>query len=206
MPASIAAIIVASGPSLSDAQCTLIERAKISGAIVIAINDSYKRFGPHSIDYVYAADGQWWRRYHKHVIKYVPNAVFLTADRAVCDVANMRFVTTKIGRGLAPTSEAYIHRHHSSTHQAVGFAVSKVGARKILLVGVDCKADATGKKHWFGDHPKEFRSPQPFEIWIQDWSEIAISARDMGLDIVNCSLDTAVDCFRKSALAEEMSI
>lgn len=222
-------VIVASGPSLSDEQCDLIDAAYLGPAVgafdsvevleealrkpteiewegitTIAVNDCYRRLAADTIDYVYAADALWWRTYHKDVKKLWFNSVMLSADRST-ESLGVRFVPTKIGQGLSPEGEHRIHRHHSSAHQAVEYAVKKLKAKKIILVGVDCKADAEGKKHWFGDHPKQFRSPQPFDLWIEDWNMIEVSARERNIEIVNCSLDTAVTCFRRADLKEELS-
>ncbi len=201
------AIIAASGPSLSDEQCTIIERAKAQqpdDLEVVAVNDTYKRFGPDYLFAIYAADAQWWRKYYAHVRRYAPKCAYLTADRSVCDRDNMTHVATRIGKGLTPVDVPYIHRHHSSTHQAVEYMVRRRGFSRIVLVGVDCKASVDGKKHWFGEHPKEFRSPQPFDTWIQDWESIAHGAVERGIQIVNCTADTAVTCFRTSDLRTEL--
>ncbi len=196
-------VIVASGPSLSDEQCKLIDNAYLDDRCrVIAVNDSYKRLAPDCIDLVHAADGLWWRTYETTVNKYAIFANYSTADASVA-CTGLDFVPSKVGQGLAPKGSPYIHRHHSSAHQAVEIAVQR-GADHIILVGVDCKADAQGKKHWFGDHPPRFLSPQPFDLWIQDWNAIAKSAQERGIRIVNCSLDTAVECFERSTLEKEL--
>lgn len=82
-------------------------------------------------------------------------------------------------------------------YQAVNLAVL-AGAAQIVLLGVDMKLGKNGAAHWFGDHPVKSDGGiltamlNNFRRLAKDWPK--------HIDIVNCSPDSALDCFRKASI------
>jgi hypothetical protein len=78
------------------------------------------------------------------------------------------------------------------------------GARRIVLLGYDCKYAADGARHWHGDHPKGLGNAVSMPKWMPQFEEVA--TRFKALDIVNASRDTDIEFWPRvtleSALAE----
>ena len=74
-----------------------------------------------------------------------------------------------------------------------------MGAARILLLGYDMKFSKSGAAHWFGDHPDNIRSN--YAPWIQHMNEVA---KQNLVEIINCSRDTALDCFPQMTIQEAL--
>jgi hypothetical protein len=67
----------------------------------------------------------------------------------------------------------------------------KGGASKVILLGYDCKL-TQGKTHWHGDHPRGLANARFINKWPQLFAQFA---RTVKTEIINCSRETALDCF-----------
>lgn len=90
------------------------------------------------------------------------------------------------------------------TGQNSGYQVMNIatlaGAARIVLLGYDCQAKDARSSHWFGDHPE----PTPldiFKIMRGHFSKLAPVLVKMGIEVINCTPGTALDCFRKQDIA-----
>lgn len=194
-------MIVGSGPSLTEEQCQFIRERRADDACrVIVTNDNYKRV-PNA-DILFAGDAPWWRVHVADIAKSVP-----TIERWSCEPKCREFGAhlwpSAPGRGLAGDKESQIKRGSSSGFMAVGLAV-KFQAKHIVLVGMDCKRSKDKRAHWFGDHPKKLPSPQPFDLWRDEFDSLAEPARQRSIDIVNCTIDSAIRALRRSTLESEL--
>lgn len=96
-----------------------------------------------------------------------------------------------------------IHYGNNSGFQAMNLAYHW-GARRMLLLGFDCKAQA-GKVHWFGDHPKPLRTePSAFKTWLASFEKLAKDLKADGVEVVNCSRETALTCFKRSTIDQAL--
>lgn len=67
------------------------------------------------------------------------------------------------------------------------------------MLGYDGKFGTGGKSHWFGDHP--IRSDEnTHATWARNLRQLVKPLADLGVEVINCSPDSAVDCFRKLSL------
>lgn len=94
-----------------------------------------------------------------------------------------------------------MHTGRNSTHAAVNYAYH-LGAKKIILLGVDMGATGTG--HWFGDHPKELNSLHDYPMFMDFFASLAEDLLIEGVDVVNCTRKTALRCFRQGVLKDEL--
>lgn len=88
----------------------------------------------------------------------------------------------------------------NSGGQAIQLAYHRYGARCFVLVGFDFQGT-----HFFGEHPKEFRTTTP---WDQLMLHMGPLARDLdlaGCRVVNCSPTSALRFWPKQTLAEALS-
>lgn len=178
--------IIASGPSLTQADVDYLK----GKCRVIVVNDNYQ-VAPWA-DILYACDLKWWK-WHKGVPDF--EGVKWSMDKAASADYRLRYIEGKPGVGIS-TDPAVIHTGGNSGHQAINLAYH-LGAREILLLGFDMKIGQSGAAHWFGDHPDNVRSN--YKPWHKCMAEIA--HQDL-IHIINCSRDTALNCFEMMTIQE----
>lgn len=88
----------------------------------------------------------------------------------------------------------------NSGHQAINLA-SVFGAARILLLGYDVQHTG-GKSHWHGDHPRTLGNARCVANWARGFKRQAQDARLLGIEIVNCSRVTALDCFDRAKITD----
>ena len=84
----------------------------------------------------------------------------------------------------------------NSGYQAIGLAYH-YGATKIVLVGYDMKNPG---QHWHGDHPHNWGNALGVDDWVSNFYDLAKDLEIMGVDVVNCTIDTAITAFRRDSL------
>lgn len=197
---TVPAVVIASGPSLSDEQLEHVERVREVGAChVITVNNTCQRapwadvhyFGDYLCAKHYVPQfkpprggcrGEWW-----------------TISRPASERYGMRwaFPVNRPGFGVDA-----VHMNANSGAQAINLALV-FGARKVLLLGFDMRR-IQGLDHWFGQHPKPLIDTQLYDDWIRRLRIAAPDAVAMGADVVNVTPDSALDCFRRGDLREEL--
>lgn len=91
-----------------------------------------------------------------------------------------------------------VHFGGNSGFQAINLAFLW-GATRIILLGFDCKAVA-GKDHWFGQHPQGLKQVQPYNLWLEHYPQLAYDLKREGVTVINCSRDTAINCFERATI------
>lgn len=87
---------------------------------------------------------------------------------------------------------------------AIALAAAR-GARRIVLLGYDCQHTG-GKTHWHGDHPKGCAgnaAPKTIRKWPAQFLDV--QGRLAGVEIINCSRETALTVFPRAQLEEALS-
>jgi hypothetical protein len=197
------AIVAATGPSLTEAvaeRCRLAHDQDDSVA-VLAVNDAW-RLMPWA-DALYACDAAWWR--HHDGTDFVgdkwsshhPNG----NDKVeLAKRYRLQLVAGKTEKRFS-TDPSCIHYGGNSGFQAVNLALL-FGARRIVLVGFDMHA-ASGKAHFFGDHPPRLRRSTNYERFVPAFAEAAKSV-PAGVSIINATPGSALRCFPVMAVHEAL--
>lgn len=183
------ALLIASGPSLSLAD---VDACK-GRAFTIAINDNY-RIAPWA-DVLYACDGLWWDHHFKKLAPF--KGELWTQDKPAADRYGLHWIQGKHGEGLSADPNV-IHWGANSGYQAINLAYNW-GAKRIVLLGFDCRRDK-GRTHWFGDHPKPLTSDSPYGLWLTNFRKLAADLKAKGVEVFNCSPNSAIDAFQKVPL------
>ncbi len=193
------AVIIASGPSLTDAQLRSVEQAHLADDVsVIAVNNTIER-APWA-DVAYFGDYTAIKHYRPKLEKLTV-AEWVTIDRAAAERWKLTHIRATAGNGLGLQR---VHMNGNSGAQAICVA-AMFGARRILLIGFDMKLGADGRAHWFGQHPGNLVTRQLFEEWIHKAGAIARDAKSAAVEIVNCTPDSALDCFKRSTIEVELA-
>lgn len=171
------AVIVGSGPSLSST-----DLESIRGHKIIAVNLSW-RLVPWA-DVLYASDGMFWDCY-KGVPEFGGRKI--TSSRAAAE-----------RHGL----EIAFMNGTSSGFRAIWLA-AELGASPILLVGFDMHA--RNGSHWHEDYDYPLRNPgfHEMKVWHMEFN--LYRKKFAELKIINCTPDSALQCFDKLPLNEALN-
>lgn len=172
---------LASGPSLTREDC---DRVHVAGLPTIVTNTTF-RLCPWA-DVLFGFDARWWREHLSEVSK-----VF-EGERLTC---------SPVGRALGvPTLHGaqWFTSYHNSGAAAISLALAS-GAKRVVLLGYDCQKTG-GMTHWHGDHPKTLGNAVSMPRWPHHFKQVARRAQSLGVEVVNCSRETALTCFPRAPL------
>jgi hypothetical protein len=176
------AICIASGPSLTRADCDAV-RAK---GYAIAVNCA-AFFAPWA-DELYAADMQFWNYYG-------PKLQWFKGQRF--SRSRVKGVETWRGKGWPTTGG-------NSGHQALQKAVSG-GYKRIALLGYDHQHTG-GQTHFHGDHRRDRQvrlgNAKNVHHWVRKMERTAKDIERMGVEVVNLSRETALTCFPRMTVEQ----
>jgi len=193
------AVVIASGPSLSDEQLQRIEQAHLEERVhVIAVNNTIQR-APWA-DVCYFGDYTALKHYLPK-LNALTLAEWVTTDRAAAERWRLTHLRAATPNGLGLDR---IRLNGNSGMQAVNVAVA-FGATRILLIGFDMRDAKDGRAHWFGQHPGPLVMKQLYSAWIDKADIVASDAKKLGVEIVNCTPDSAMTCFRMSSIEKEIA-
>lgn len=189
-------VVMASGESLVKEQCQAValwsarDRARRK---TIVVNTTYQI--ALWADLLWACDKPWWDSYYSKVRGSLFSGELWTQDEEAARVYGLRFIRSVDDPGLG-RRPGLIHQGKNGGYQAVNLAV-QAGARRVILLGFDMKGG-----HWHGDHPLPLSNPKPYlyAMWRKNFARMAIDLATDGVDVVNCTPGSALECFPKLPL------
>jgi hypothetical protein len=129
-------------------------------------------------------DYQWWRVHGTQV------ATDFRGERVSSNpVASL--AVTPVNKQAVPT-------FGNSGAAAVSLA-AHAGARRVLLLGYDCQRTG-GMVHWHGNHPKTLGNAGAMPRWPKQFADLAKAMAERGVEVINCSRETALTCFERTTL------
>mgnify|MGYP003638141188 CR=1 FL=1 len=216
------AVVVATGPSINEEQINRLYDAKLSKRInVITVNNAYQE-APFT-DIQVACNDNWWEHYLLHDPKLRNlKADLWTRYKNISDKYGINYIDSIVKEGLSK-DPSVVHINHGSGPMAINFA-TLYGFKKIILIGHDMKyaKDYDGKnkivgstpRHYFGEYPKSMQHfpksnnsvDQEGRIvgLIRTYERMNKDLISMGVDVVNCTPNSALKCFRESNLMSEL--
>lgn len=88
---------------------------------------------------------------------------------------------------------------YNGGYQAMNLA-TLAGAARIVLLGYDCRAKDPQHSHFFGDH-RDRTQMHVFSVMAKQFRMAAPILQKMGVEVINCTPGSALDCFRKQDIA-----
>ena len=178
------AVIIASGPSLTKDQ---VDYCK-DKAFTAVINNSYQ-IAPWA-DLLYACDEEWWDYYRPDFkgLKY-------TINESAAAKYNLNLIKHD-NKIRFSTDKDVIATNGNSGFQAINL-IYHFGYRNIYLLGFDYKNTS---QHWHGRHPGAMDKFPNMNIWVHKMIEAKPLMDAAGLKIINCSPDSAIQCFEKRSI------
>lgn len=188
------AIIVATGPSLTNSDIDLI---KSSGCVVYAVNNAYLYFPLASV--VYGCDLEWWDLHYRDVARMAPGADRWTTNNEAAQKYGLNHVGGEHWeqrRMPFNTSGHGIVYGGNSGFQALNLAYIN-GVRDACLIGFDMGHEKNEPKHCHGEHPSGINRPSPFNDWIENFKRAAPVIEAAGMRVRNATRKTRLTCFAK---------
>jgi len=93
-----------------------------------------------------------------------------------------------------------IHYGNNSGYQAINLAWHLWKPTTIKLIGYDMGLSNDGNRHFFGNHPDELNAQSDYRTWIPKFNKLSEDLSAQGVDVVNCSRQTALTAFRRGEL------
>ena len=181
------AVVIGGGESLTAEDCN---HASESGAFLIGVNDAYRIA---ALDVLYASDHPWIKHHYDRICSQ-RHLVVTQAPNNQDPIDNPVYYVEGV-HGHSMSSDV-LNFGGNSGFAAVHLA-SMWGAGRILLLGFDMQTKS--KKHWFGSHPKEMDREHGFAAWRENFRNA-----NCPTPIINCSRATALDCFPRSTIQDEL--
>jgi len=158
-------------------------------------------------DAVYGCDEAWWL--HRKGLPEFKGLKLCYRKNGLQGYPDIRRIGIPLpgekGDHLALKEVGEVGSGGNSGFQAFNLAV-QFGAKRILLVGFDMIN--TGQVHWYGrnswtgaNNPDE----NNFRRWRKAFENASRQCRDLGIEVINCSPYSALDCFPKMTLEESLN-
>lgn len=207
------AVCMASGPGLTPEVIEQVRPYQADGSVIVmGLNDVYRAC--NYLDEFYACDGHWWK-YHlanpqddRHVIDDLSaegcrlwgNMTAVSDLKPHLDTVNI--LQGEGSKGFS-TNPAFIHWGGNSGFQLLNLAYH-LGVERMILAGynmsVPNKMGAKGH-HFFGAHPKPMSQSAGYTGFVKNFNGIQTQIKTT---IVNATPDTALTCFEKVDLQDEL--
>ena len=96
-----------------------------------------------------------------------------------------------------------IHYGGNGGYQAINL-VYLFGASRIVLLGFDMKMGPNNELHWHGNHPRNLNRDCPVKSWLKNFNALADDLRAEGVEVINATRETALECFPRIGLEEAL--
>ena len=196
---------IGTGPSVTQEQ---VDTARDKGFELYVCNNAYQLAPDATL--LYSVNMAWWDHYF-HEVRDLPCDKW-TTNVAAAARYDLNWVAEKFMWGLSEDQNVISHGHGSG-FSLVSMA-HRAGADRIVLLGYDLKyaPDYDGKSQTIGSQPRHFfgEYPSKMQHWpsVQVLRGVHIELRELyravakqGLvEIVNCTPDSAIDCFERKSI------
>lgn len=193
-----AVVVIAGGPSLTPAQVDLCR----GRARVIAVKEA-ARLAPWA-ETLYFCDEYWFNEHKDEVKKFKGTVATLDHPALKAQVPNLVSYRNDGGSGLCEQPDG-LRTGSNSGYQAINLAFH-MGAKWILLLGLDMKKSPAGRQHW---HDRTRPAPPIAlyqEVMLPKFATLVEPLARHGVEVVNCSPDSLIDCFRKLPIEEALCL
>jgi hypothetical protein len=149
---------------------------------------------------LYACDGKWWDS-----VDGAPDfpGLKVSQDAGAAQRWGVNRVPSENGKGLS-LDPLRIHQGANSGYQTLNLSIFLAGPGRRILLGFDMKPAANGRLHHHGDHTGRLSNPNAGSLkkWAERFAETLPDLQRAGVEVINCSRDTALTCFPRAELSE----
>ena len=194
------AAILGGGPSLTQVQCDAVREARLR---VIAVNNSYQ-LAPWA-EYLYFSDAVWWQWHQSERLYRDFAGRKVTLDNRDIRAAEPGMLGLKnLGKVDGMCRLPYgVHTGSSSGYQALNLCWH-LGVKRVLLLGFDMRV--VGRRtHWHMAHKRPTAADVFQTEMIPAFRRAVPDLKEGGLEVINCTPESALDCFPRVALDEALA-
>lgn len=190
-------VIAAGGPSLSG-----FDFDRLAGRNVIAINRAHE-FIPGA-QVLWWTDADYWRRAeaslmaHSAPYKATSHIAYRTAETPA--TAAVYRLTGPLGFDPDPR---YLRHGNNSTYAAMHLAVH-MGARRLILLGVDMRYGPAGESHFHGGHGVPHMESTLRETMLPMFASLAEPLAERGIEVLNANPNSAVTVWPRCTIEEAL--
>jgi hypothetical protein len=173
---------------------------------VIGINNAYM-IGTW-IDISFFGDAGWYVIHRLGIAKF-PNLKVTCcnrfADRPAKAMEGIKYLKKdkEAVQGISKNKSAVAWNNNSGA-ASISLAVH-LGVKKIYLLGFDMSLDKNQISHWHGTHNREKKIVPPFWRHLRGFPLIAEQAKELGVQIFNCSNQSAIKDFPIMTVEEALN-
>ena len=183
------AVCVATGPSLTAADVAYCR----GRALTVVVNDAWL-LAPWA-DALIASDAAWWK-FHKGAPGF--HGLKFSLEPAAASVPGVTVLRNTGDKGIE-TDPTGLRTGRNTGAAAINLAVH-LGARRILLLGYDMQARDEAHSHFFGGHPQGLRGNSPYALFRTMIGTMVEPLTAAGVTVINCTRETALECFPRQPL------
>lgn len=187
-------VCLGGGPSLTAADVNYCR----GRARVLAINNAIA-LAPWA-DYLYAGDLKWWR-WNNGCPGFEGQKY--TVDRRVPEVYQDVALLITTGLEGLETNPWSVRTGGMGGYQAINLCVH-LRATRVILLGYDMQASATGEDHWHAPHPDG--SHPGYLDRLGHFDTLVAPLAALSIDVVNCTPTTALRAFPCLSLSEALPL
>lgn len=182
--------VLASGPSMTP---EVAQAVRAAGVYTIAVCNTWE-MAPWA-DLAFAGDAPWWHKYHAATAGFAGLKACLE-ETPFADVLLLR----NGGKQGFDTDPSTLRTGGNSGYGAVHIA-AHAGAARILLCGFDMRGG-----HWHSPHqwPLYQGGEGHFPKWIARFATLAPELAARGIEVLNCTPDSALDVFPMARLEDAL--
>jgi hypothetical protein len=167
---------------------------------VIAVNMSYQL--GNWIDVLFFGDDGFWKTQKEGILKFQGLRVSFESEKIRDDRVKLVSRNPRKKQGITFSPKGLLSWNFNSGAAAINLAI-QFGAKRIILLGFDMYLDASNNQHWH----KVYTSPlhvvkESMKKHLQGFPVIAKDIEGTGIEIINCSPNSAIQCFRKANIWE----
>lgn len=186
-------VVAATGASLTP---EVAETVRASGVPAIAVSDAW-RLLPWA-EVLHSADTAWWR-HHNGCPEFAGERWTVrkeTNSDELIERYGLKAIKERHGDRFS-TTPSIVCSGENSGYQAANLAIL-FGAARVVLVGFNMQGT-----HFFGDHPAPLRNGNPLKF--VGYFRNAAAKLPPGVEIINATPDSALDCFPIMSLDDALA-
>lgn len=197
--ASASVYIIAGGPSLAD-----FDFRRLAGRSTIAINRAHEALGSATL--LWWSDPNFWRKHREALLAHPApwKATGALNRRDLVDyppeIVTYRFTGIE---GFDP-DPLCLRTGNNSAYAAMHLA-AHLGARRIVLLGVDMQHGPNGETHWHGGHGLLHQERTLTEKMLPLFAGLVAPLAERGIEVMNANPDSALALWPRCTIDEALA-
>ena len=184
------AYILGGGPSLNDANLSLVHEKH-----VIGVNNAYA-LGSW-VDVCWFGDCRWYDWHKQKLLEFA--GLKVTCCAACAGEPGIKVMPWGKKRTGIDTTPGHVAWNSNSGASAVNLAVH-LGIKKVILVGFDMHR-IEGKPNWHKGHPRQ-ANKDPYDKYLKNFATVRKDLEEIGITCINATPGSALKSFPVMTLEE----